>query len=71
MGASHKIPDTHQEVIVREQQQISERVFIQLVPKFRDDGFIVEWIDRLRLLLLRRQALGSRLNPFLSESEVK
>lgn len=59
MGASHKIPDTHQEIIVGEQQQISERVFLQPVPKFRYDGLIVEWIDRLRLLLLRRHALDS------------
>lgn len=66
MGASHKIPNTHQEIIVGEQQQISERVFLQLVPKFRDDGLIVEWIDRLRLLLLQRHALRQPISkkPF-------
>lgn len=73
MGASHTSPDTHQEIIVGEQQQVSERVFLQLVPEFRDDGLIVEWIDRLRLLLLRRHTLDSRLawNRSLPDTEVK
>lgn len=64
-GANGRLPHnpghTHQEVIVGEQQQVSERVFLQLVPKFRDDGLIVEWIYGLRLLLLRRHASDSRL----------
>lgn len=57
----------YQEIIVREEQQLSERVFLQLITKFRDDGLIVKWIDRLWLLLLQmRQALDNWLVCFLT-----
>lgn len=50
----------YQEIIVGKEQQLSERVFLQLITKFGDDGLIVKWIDRLWLLLLQvRQALDN------------
>ena len=50
---THTHTQTYREIIVREQEQVSERVFFKLIPQFRDDCLIVEGVDQLRLLLLQ------------------
>ncbi|TNN64061.1 hypothetical protein EYF80_025784 [Liparis tanakae] len=47
--------------MVGEQEQVSERVFLQLLPQFRDDGLIVEGVDQLGLLLLRAETTAHHL----------
>lgn len=53
---------THREIIVGEEEQLSQRVFLHIVGQLSDHRLVVERIDQLRLLLLEKTKQNTEAN---------